>query len=326
MSSNASSKYPVRVPEAKKAELYRLTNPPKVAWPTVAVLAYVVFGVIAVDVAALKGWIPLWAGSLLNVCAMYPFFHVMHDAMHRSASRNVVLNDLIGGLALVVTGSLGTLAVVRYAHMMHHRFTNDENDPDHYFHGAWWTLPFRWMTADFRYSWYNLQSDDPRAQKVMRDNIPYMITMLAIYGAIISFGYGWELVMLLFVPQRLTLLLMSFAFLWLPHLDGDENGELSHIRPAASTSHNLTAGTTMRLGFEKLLNPLLQWHNYHLIHHLWPTTPSYNHAKVWKLMEPELRERDLRIQHGFDLIPTLHAGNTPTPSARSATGLRGVTA
>jgi fatty acid desaturase len=71
----------------------------------------------------------------------------------------------------------------------------------------------------------------------------------------------------------------------------------------------------MRLGFERLLAPLMQWHNYHLIHHLWPTTPSYNHAKVWKLMEPELRERDLRIQQGFALIPTLHIGSLTAANA-----------
>lgn len=60
----------------------------------------------------------------------------------------------------------------------------------------------------------------------------------------------------------------------------------------------------------------MQWRNYHLIHHLWPTTPSYNHAKVWKLMEPELRERDLRIQKDFGLVPTLHIGGTTTVGAR----------
>ena len=58
------------------------------------------------------------------------------------------------------------------------------------------------------------------------------------------------------------------------------------------------------------MDTLMQWHNYHLIHHLWPTTPSYNHRKVWQLMEPELRARDLRIQHGFALIPTFHPGGT----------------
>ena len=315
MSSNASAKYPVSVPADKRAELYRLTNPPKIAWPTVAVLAYVVIGVISVDVAAVLGFIPLWAGAILNIATMYPFFHVMHDSMHRAASSNVKLNDWIGRTVTFAVGSVGSLEMMRYSHMVHHRFTNDSQDPDHYFHGSWWTLPFRWMTPDLRYVTYNLRSDDPRARRVIKKTLPYTIAMISAFGGIIYAGYGLELLMLLILPQRFMLGLMSFVFLWLPHLDGDENGELTHIKPAASSSENLTAGTTMRLGFERLLAPLMQWHNYHLIHHLWPTTPSYNHAKVWKLMEPELRERDLRIQQGFALIPTLHIGSLTAANA-----------
>jgi len=309
MSSNASAKYPVRVPPEKQAELYRLTNPPKVAWPTVMLLIYIVVGIIAVDVAAMRGLIPLWVGALLNVATMYPYFHVMHDSFHRAASSNVKLNDWIGRIVMLAVGAQATLETMRYSHMMHHRFTNDVQDPDHYFHGSWWTLPLRWMTVDYHYVWYNLRSTDPRARKVMLATIPYTVAVTSVLLGVIYMGYGWEFLILFYIPQRLTLGLIAYVFLWLPHLDGDENGELSHIKPAASSSENLTAGTTMRLGFEKILAPLMQWHNYHLIHHLWPTTPSYNHAKVWKLMEPELRERDLRIQHDFDLIPTLHAGS-----------------
>jgi fatty acid desaturase len=308
VSANASAQYPVSVPAAKQPELYRLTSAPKVAWPTVAVLAYVVGGVASVDVLAISGTIPLWGGTLLNVVAMYPFFHVMHDSMHRSASSNVRLNDWMGRLALFAVGSMGTLETIRYSHMAHHRFTNEARDPDHYFHGRWWTLPFRWMTVDLHYEWYNVRSGDPRAHRVMRESLPYTIGLLSTFGAIVYFGHGVELLMLLFLPQRVTLFLMSFVFLWLPHLDRNENGEITHIRPASS-SENLTAGTTMRLGFEPILAPLMQWHNYHLIHHLWPTTPSYNLAKVWGLMEPELRQRDLRIQHGLDLIPTRYVGS-----------------
>ncbi|WP_082899124.1 fatty acid desaturase [Sulfitobacter sp. EhC04] len=311
MSTNASARHPVIIPKEKQTELYRLTNPPTIAWPTVAVLLYVMGGVIAVDIAALTGVIPLWLGMILNVATMYPFFHVMHDSFHRAASSNVKINDWIGRLVLIAVGFHVNLGAARYSHMMHHRFVNGPNDPDHYFHGKWWTLPFRWMTMDYHYTWYNLTREDPRGRKVMIKTLPWSITMFGIYAVLIYMGYGWELLLLWYMPLRLALGLISFAVLWLPHIDGDEHGELAHIGAGthvATTGDTLTAATTMRLGFEKILAPLLQWHNYHLIHHLWPTTPSYNHAKVWALLEPELRERDLRIQHDFDLIPVLHHG------------------
>lgn len=306
---------PIVVPPEKRAELNRLISPPKVAWPTVAVLAYVVIGVIAVDVAAMRGLIPLWCATLLNLLTMYPFFHVMHDSFHRAASSNVKLNDWMGRIVLVAVGTLGTLEMVRYSHMAHHRFLNDSRDPDHYYHGSWWTLPFRWLTMDLYYAWYNLRSGDPRAAKIMRQMLPYTLTMILVFAGLIYLGYGLELLMLVFIPQRLVLGLNAIVFLWLPHLDDDGHGKLGHITPGVSTNDNLTAGTTMRLGFEKILAPLMQWHNYHLIHHIWPSTPSYNHARVWELMEPELRQRDLRIQHDFDLIPTLHVGSTSAAGA-----------
>ncbi|MDM0047563.1 fatty acid desaturase [Variovorax sp. J22R115] len=315
MSSNASSKNPVPVPAAKKAELYRLTNPAKVAWPTVALMLYIVVGVLATYAAALTGFIPLWAGTLLNIVFMWPVFHVAHDALHRSASSNVDLNDWIGRIGLGMVVPHVSLGVFRYSHMIHHRFTNDPQDPDHFVHGSWWTLPLRWMFFDVYYAWYNLKSGDPRGRKSVNETLPYVVVTIAVALGLTWLGYGREVLMLWLIPSRITLGLIAFTFLWLPHLDGDEHGELQHITTSASTTNNLTAGTTMRMGHESLLRPLMQWHNYHLIHHLWPTTPSYNHEKVWQLMEPELRSRDLRIQHGFDLIPTLHPGGTTAVGA-----------
>lgn len=316
MSSNASSKNPIKVSPEKKAELYRLTNPPKLAWPTLGLMLYIVVGVVAVDWAALGGYIPLWAGTLLNIVALWPVFHVAHDALHRAASSNVTLNDWIGRIGLLMFVPHVSLEVFRYSHMIHHRFTNDPQDPDHYVNGSWWSTPLRWMTFDLYYAWYNATSTDPRGRKTLKQTLPYCVATVIAVAVLCYLGYGREVLLLWLIPSRITLALIAFVFLWMPHLDGDAHGRLTHISKAASTTNNLTAGTTMRIGREGLLRPLMQWHNYHLIHHLWPTTPSYNHEAVWRLMEPELRERDLRIQHGFDLVPTFHPGGTTSPAAR----------
>lgn len=315
MSANISAKNPIIIEPKKKAELNRLTNPGKFCWPTIALLFYIVCGVITVDVIAVKGIIPLWAGMLLNLLAMWPVFHVAHDALHRAASSNQRLNDLIGSLALLMVIPQLPLGVFRYSHMLHHRFTNDPaRDPDLYMSGKWWTMPFRWNTYDLYYVWNNWRSNDPRGRQTVRAIIPNLIATLAVVGVLIHFGYGTEVLMLWFLPQRLTFLGIGLVFLWMPHVVRDENGKMGHIT-TASPGDNLTAGTTMRLGAEGLFNVLMQWHNYHLIHHLWPTTPSYNHRKVWLLLEPELRARDLRIQHGFDLLPQFYPGGSTTPAS-----------
>lgn len=311
MSSNASSPNPILVPLEKKNELYRLTNPPKIAWPTVAIGCFVVFGVTGTDIAALHGFLPLWAAALLNIVFMYPVFHVIHDATHRSASSNVRLNDWLAHITLLFVAPYVSLSTFRYSHMIHHRFTNESKDPDHYTHGPWWNIVFRWMTFDLSYVVYNLRSGDPRGIKTLKETLPLAALTIAAIATLVTLGYGKEVLLLWFIPARITTGLIGFVFLWMPHLGGDENGQLTHLKTAAPSTQNLTAGTTMRMGYDRLLDVLMQWHNFHLIHHLWPTTPSYNHRKVWQLMEPELRARDLRIQHGFSLASTLHpAGST----------------
>jgi len=311
VSSNASSKHPIPVSAQKKAALYRLTNPPAIAWPTLSLLIVIVLGIVTSDVLALEGAIPLWVSACVNVFFMYPIFHVAHDATHRSASSNVQLNDWMGRIALLMIAPQVSLSTFRYSHMIHHRFTNEESDPDHYAHGPWWSLFFRWMTFDLSYAVYNWRSGDPRGLKTLKDTFPLAAMTLVVVALLVYLGYGLQVLMLWFIPARLTTALIGFVFLWLPHLNSDGSGTVQHITTAAPTHSNLTAGTTIRLGHEPLMDVLMQWHNYHLIHHLWPTTPSYNHRKVWQLMEPELRERDLRIQHGFALLPTFYpAGST----------------
>lgn len=310
MSSNASAPNPILVPPYKKEALYRLTNPPALAWPTLGILVFIVVGIVTTDAWALSGRLPLWGAALLNVLFMYPIFHVAHDATHRSASSNVQLNDWMGRIALLMIAPQVSLSTFRYSHMIHHRFTNEAKDPDHYAHGPWWNIVFRWMTFDLSYAVYNLRSGDPRGVKTLKDTLPLAAMTLAVAAVLTAAGYGWEVVMLWLIPARITTALIGFVFLWLPHLDGDAHGQVQHITTAVSTQSNLTAGTTMRLGHESVMDALMQWHNYHLIHHLWPTTPSYNHRKVWQLMESELRARDLRIQHGFALIPIFHPGGS----------------
>ncbi|PKO49460.1 MAG: hypothetical protein CVU31_00490 [Betaproteobacteria bacterium HGW-Betaproteobacteria-4] len=113
MSANASSKNPVQEPAHKKSELYRLTNPPLVAWPTVVLMFYIVLGVAGTDIAAIKGLIPLWAGALMNIVFLWPIFHVVHDSMHRAASSNITLNDWIGSLGLLAFAPHVSLGVFR---------------------------------------------------------------------------------------------------------------------------------------------------------------------------------------------------------------------
>ncbi len=310
MSANASSKNPVVIPESKKEELKKLTSAPTIAWPTVALALWISVGVSTTCYLALIDIIPLWAGLCLNILFMFPVFHVAHDALHRAISSNQWINDKIGSFALIFAIPEVSLGIFRYSHMIHHRFTNGEKDPDHYVHGSnWLSMIFRWMTFELYYVYYNLKSGNPRSLRAVKSGIPMFALTIIVFSTFCYLGYGLEATMLWLIPSRITIALIAGIFLWLPHLSEGKNGSIEHIHTAKSSHDNLTAGTTMRIGSEGILKVLMQWHNYHLIHHLWPTTPSYNHEKVWKLLESELRARDLNIQHNFQLLPTFYPGN-----------------
>lgn len=295
-----SAALPIPVPREKAAALRALTHPPTVAWPTLFMWIIAVSGVIVSDTLALMGAIPYWAACIANIVLLYPLFGVIHDASHRSISNIKPLNDWLGkiGLLLLVPGA--SLAMFRWAHMQHHRFTNGAKDPDEYVHaGPRWALPLRWMTFDVGYLIFMIKKADAAGKKHLLPTVLALIANVAIVAGFVFAGYGKEVLLLWLIPARITMLNFGFVFFWLPHtLEG------------VKAEENLTLATNMRLGYEWLLGPLCQFQNYHLLHHLYPSAPPYNHPKIWKLMEPEIRQRDLAIQKGFAIYPEVQPGQT----------------
>ena len=276
-----------------RAELKHLTTPPKVAWPTVVLLAVSVVILAGSYVAGFTRALPLWVAALVNVVVMYNLFSVIHDSIHRSVSRNQKFNDWCGRLASQAMSPGSNTGVFRWGHIQHHRFTTGEGDPDNCLHGGRaWTLPLRWAVIDIYYLINAIRSD----QQVARKHLPWAFAggaiLLMLVGTLVALGYGLEVVMLWLVPTRLNSILLGFTFFWLPHVP--------HKVTAAEDPYR---ATTMRLGAEWLMTPLLQFQNYHLIHHLYPRTPFYRYGKVWRLLAPYLRQHTLAIQYNHRILP-----------------------
>lgn len=278
-----------------RSQFKALTSTPAIAWPTVSLWAIVTVVMIGSDFMAVTDQIPLWAGTLINALVGYLAFSVVHDTIHRTASANTTLNDAIGQAAVMLFAPYVSHKLFRWGHILHHRFASGPKDPDIVLQGAWWTLPFRWMLIDALYLRHVLAHGDKVSQQHLRQSMWLMLGTLTIFGLLIYAGYGMELLMLWFIPSRLVFLMLGFTFFWLPHVPHDTTQE-----------ENFTRATTVRLGHEWLLGPVLQYQNFHLIHHLYPMTPFYNNERVWRLLEPELRKKELAIQYGFAIHPTIH--------------------
>jgi len=289
--------------DAASRERFRaLTQAPRIAWPTLAMWVLLSVGFVSIYVLCGTGRLPLWVGTISNTVVGYLAFSVAHDAIHRSISTSTRLNDWIGQLGVMLVQPYVDLRLFRWAHIQHHRFASGPRDPDRAFNGAWWTLPLRWMFIDVAYFVHSLRHGDKVSAPYLRSSLVLATVTVAGLAALIAAGYGVEVLMLWFIPSRLIQLVLGFSFFWLPHVPHE-----------VSQEENFTRATTIRQGYESLLGPLLQYQHYHLIHHLYPSTPFYNNYKVWLLIEPELRRHDLAVQRGLAIRPDILPGASTRP-------------
>jgi ring-1,2-phenylacetyl-CoA epoxidase subunit PaaE len=257
---------------------------PAVAWPTIALLVGTATVLALSCWLALSGVWPLWAGVLPNAVCSYLMFTVAHDATHSATSNRRRLNMLVGWLSTPFFAPQASFPVLRFIHMQHHRFTNHEVgvDPDAYtMAGPIWQRPLRWTTIDLHYLWFYLRHIGSRPRREVTGLAAQWMVVLALAAWAVASGGLLELVVLVLIPQRLAILWLAYAFDYLPH-----HGL------TAKPSENRFRTTRNRIGMEWLLNPLLLYQNYHLVHHLHPVVPFYRYLRVWRRNEDEYLEHD----------------------------------
>lgn len=279
----------------------RIPNPsepvPVVATPTLALLVVGLAGWILASVLYLTGTLPAVATIVLNAVTGYLLFTVAHDAGHRSASRVRWLNNAMGRLSTPLFALHAAFPVWRFIHMQHHRFTNhdDGDDPDHYtMRGPGWQRPLRWLTIDYHYVLFYLRHvrSRPRAEQV--EGVVFLALGILVPVALIATGNAVAWLVLLFVPSRLAILWLAYAFDYLPH-----NG--LHHKPKEDRMKT----TRNRIGGERWVSPLMLYQNYHLVHHLHPTVPFYRYLQVWRRNESRYVDADpaLSTLRGREITP-----------------------
>jgi len=274
--------------EVSPLSVTRIPDPaepvPRVAWPTLALL----IGGLALWVFSSAMWLghhwPWWISTLLNAVASYLLFTVAHDAAHHAAAADSRINEWMGRLATPLFAPHAAFRTWRFIHMQNHRFTNhdDGSDPDHFtMAGPAWQRPLRWVTVDLQYLVFYARrlGSRPRGEQV-EEGIALGV-LVAVTVAAIATGHVIDIVVLLFVPCRLAVLFLGWAFDYLPH------SRLHHT----PTEDKLKA-TRNRVGLERLVSPALLYQNYHLVHHLHPVVPFYRYLAVWRRNEERYLEGD----------------------------------
>ena len=99
--------------------------------------------------------------------------------------------------------------------------------------------------------------------------------------ALIATGNVVTWLVVLFIPSRLAMIFLAWAFDYLPH-----HG--LHHRPPEDRLKT----TRNRVGRERLISPILLYQNYHLVHHLHPIVPFYRYLAVWHRNESAYLQGD----------------------------------
>ncbi|MBK7974525.1 MAG: fatty acid desaturase [Deltaproteobacteria bacterium] len=268
-------------PSAERARILALMNNPPVSRPTLVLAAVAFAGWLTILAAAVAGALPAPLAVALLTLAGYLTFTPMHDASHGSVGRSRWLNELTGRLAGVPL--MAPFRAFRFAHLEHHRNTNDPaRDPDMWSGGRFrLTLPLRWMTQDLHYYafYFRHLASRPRDERVET-----VVTLLALWGAAAlaaASGHGREVLLFVVLPSRLAIGLLACSFDWLPHAPHQVLGAEDRFRATLNVRWSAA-----RPG--RFLTPLLVSQNYHLVHHLFPGVPFYRYGAVWHAREREL--------------------------------------
>lgn len=275
---------------------------PKVAWPTLFYIAFIwtLHGTMLYSALVLQiGEYWMWTIPLAYVA--FSHYTYVHESIHRNILPNGRIYDLIqtgfgwvGSLAL-----FGNWAMLSRTHKGHHSHLNTEKDPDIYVAKPLWRLlirnvmsailqliplPFLKLLVKDRspsVGYLNADVSMTRSEKIT--HFTANAVMVTFVWTMVFMGYGWEVFLLYYIPAQGGYNFLAVVFQWLPH------------HPFKETDRYKASRNT---GYSWLNLPL-QWQNWHLMHHLWPSVPFYNYQRLYKRLKPVLIEKGSRIEEGI---------------------------
>ncbi len=266
---------------------------PAIAWPTLALAAILPSSFVAIAALGFLRVLPLWACTPILALVSYAHYSLVHESIHGnvvSSPRSLAwINTVVGWI-----GSLGMGAgwpVLQRTHVLHHSFTNTERDPDIVVKGTLAQLLMKWavMVPMSLVPLFALRFINPARYKRLGAILsPLDIALssavslftLALLAAALATGHVLDWLCLWFLPTRLGMLILNVFFQWLPHHPFDRT-ERYH-----NTRISLWPGGTF----------LLLQQNLHLMHHLWPSVPFYNYARLYRALKPVLAAEGSRIE------------------------------
>ena len=262
---------------------------PDVAWPTLWLLAGSYLSLTISTWLALSGLWPLWVSSILNGIVLYGTYTVVHEGIHD----NIVQPGSGFRWVNMTAAFIGAIPLAlliyphRKSHMVHHTKCNTDDDPDIYARGpfgvvTFWRIP---VTVLRQFNPIEQYRECRRYGVTWRDTLFSMLTYaayIAMVAGAVAAGYGYEVLVLWFVPFFVGYSVMLVFFTWVPHYPHTEVGRYRDTRCSLWPGANV----------------LTQGESLHLIHHMMPWVPWYRYEAVFREIRPFLEQNGAQID-GF---------------------------
>lgn len=270
-----------------------LSLSPAVAWPTLALAVALPSAFAGVVALGFTDRLPLWACTPILAVVSYAHYSLVHESIHNnvvSSPKSLAwVNTLVGWIGALGMG--GGWPALQRTHLLHHSHTNTERDPDIAVKGTFARLLVKWAVSlpmsllpMFAIRFISAERYKRLGSILSPSEIAQVsaVTLLtwALLIAAIATGHVAEWLCLWFLPTRLGILLLNIFFQWLPHYPFDQTERYLNTRISL-----WPGGTFM----------LLQ-QNLHLVHHLWPSVPFYNYARLYRRLRPVLIAEGSRIE------------------------------
>ena len=216
--------------------------------------------------------IPFLLMLLINSFAVYASFTPLHDATHRTVSRNRRVNDAIGTICCLLLLPGITTRIYRYLHLEHRRYTGHPvKDPDEPFVSSPpWAIPFVLAGLDVLWiRWYlGRWSSRPLSERI--EFCCCVAFYVGFHLAFLLSPYALEFLLCFVIPQRFGLFYVAWFFAHIQHPEGVE-WEKAPFQ------------TTVRVKTNPLARWLMLGQAKHCIHHLAPSLPYYRYHHAWNL-------------------------------------------
>ncbi|KRB40543.1 fatty acid desaturase [Phenylobacterium sp. Root700] len=266
---------------------------PAVAWPTLILALALPITLLSVIALGFTGALPLWLCTPVLAIVSYAHYTLVHESIHG----NVVAKPKGAAWINTVVGWIGALGMgmgwpaLQRTHVLHHSHTNTERDPDIFVKGTFVQLLRKWLISAsmslmpmFTLRFINAERYKRLGTILSPAEIAQVsaVTLftLALLIAAVATGHVAQWLMLWFLPTRLGMLALNIFFQWLPHHPFDQTERYLNTRAS------LWPGGTF----------LLLQQNLHLVHHLWPSVPFYNYARLFRRLRPVLKAEGSRIE------------------------------